>query len=93
MSILPGDPSADDPPSGGDLDNTSSCPLGHRCESCGTEHGVMDVQLVQTAAGELCLTLCEPCAVSDVPPPISVGTAARLVAQHREHVGLDDTTP
>ena len=86
MSTVSGDPSADDPPSGVDLDDTSRCPHGHRCESCGTEHGDLEVCAVSVAAGVLCLTLCPMCAASDVPPPISVGTAVRLVEQHRDHI-------
>jgi hypothetical protein len=37
--------------------------------------------------GVACLTLCSKCAASDDLPPITLGTAARLVVQHAAHVG------
>jgi hypothetical protein len=73
-----------------DLDNTAGCPLGMRCESCGVERD--DLRL-ETASGSrlgvMCLTLCPRCADSDVIPPVSVSTAARLVGQHCAHLGID----
>jgi hypothetical protein len=66
--------------------DTSHCPRGHRCESCGTEHGDLAVHTVTVTGGVLCLTLCPVCAAFTTPPPISVGTAARLVEQHAEHL-------
>jgi hypothetical protein len=39
--------------------------------------------------GVACLTMCPRCAGSEVVPPVSVGTAVRLVAQHCEHLGVD----
>lgn len=72
-----------------DLDDTSRCPLGHRCEACGIE---ADDLAVRTAVlgplGVACLTLCPRCAASDVAPPVAVGTAVRLVGQHCEHLGV-----
>lgn len=79
---------------GVDLDDTSRCPLGHRCESCGIEASAgttLTVATVATQIGTLCLTLCDHCAGSSEPPPITVSTAQRLVAQHADH--LDRTTP
>jgi hypothetical protein len=71
------------------LDDVSNCPLGHRCESCGAQR---DDLAVCTAAldriGVACLTLCPRCANSDVVPPVSVGTAVRLVMQHCIHLGI-----
>jgi len=71
------------------LDDTSSCPLGVRCESCGVERDDLEVR---TAAfgrlGVACLTLCPRCAGSDVVPPVAVGTAMRLPAQHWGHLGI-----
>lgn len=61
------------------------CPLGRRCESCGAEHRDLAVEVLTTGAGEWCLTLCPRCAGADVDPPVTVGTAARLVDQHRRH--------
>lgn len=71
------------------LDDTSRCPRGHRCESCGVERD--DLAVCTAALGPLgvaCLTLCPRCAGSDVAPPVSVGTAVRLVGQHCVHLGI-----
>jgi hypothetical protein len=72
-----------------DLDDTTYCPVGVRCESCGVER---DDLAVSTAAlgrlGVACLTLCPRCAGSAVVPPVAVGTAIRLTAQHCEHLGI-----
>jgi hypothetical protein len=38
--------------------------------------------------GVACLTLCPRCADSGVVPPVSVGTAVRLTAQHCVHLGI-----
>ena len=73
-----------------DFDDTSRCPLGVRCESCGTEHGDLAVSTASTPLGVLCLTLCPRCSAATTAPPVSVTTAARLVAQHREHL---ETSP
>jgi hypothetical protein len=71
------------------LDDTSRCPRGARCESCGTEGD--DLAVCTVALGRLgvaCLTLCPRCAGSGVVPPVSVGTAVRLTAQHCGHLGI-----
>jgi hypothetical protein len=73
-----------------DLDRTDNCPKGHRCESCGTEHAELTVRTARTPLGVMCLTLCPRCARSDCVPPVSVGTAARLVGQHYGHLGITD---
>ncbi len=73
-----------------DLHDVSRCPLGHRCESCGAETAELTVQtrtVEVLAGGTICLTMCPPCAVSSVDPPITVGTAARLLAAHCAHLG------
>lgn len=72
-----------------DLDDTSGCPLGHRCESCGVERDDLAVSTASTPLGVLCLTLCPRCAAFDGLPSVSVGTAVRLVGQHAEHLGID----
>ena len=72
-----------------DLDDTSRCPLGHRCESCGAERD--DLAVCTVALGTLgvaCLTMCPRCANSDVIPPVSVSTAVRLTMQHCLHLGI-----
>lgn len=74
-----------------DLGDTSNCMLGHRCESCGVEHtrrARLQVETAHTPMGVLCLTLCGRCAAYDGPPPITIGTAMRLVAQHADHLGI-----
>ena len=73
-----------------DLDDTSRCPLGHRCESCGAERDDLAICTVELGPlGVACLTMCPRCAGSDVAPPVAVGTAVRLVMQHCEHLGID----
>ena len=72
-----------------DLGDTSRCPRGRRCESCGVERD--DVRVCTAALdriGVACLTLCPRCAGSGVVPPVSVGTAVRLVAEHCGHLGI-----
>jgi hypothetical protein len=71
------------------LDDTSGCPLGVRCESCGAERD--DPKVCTLAFGRLgvaCLTLCGPCASSTVTPPVTVATAVHLVEQHTEHLRI-----
>jgi hypothetical protein len=72
-----------------DLDNVDYCPLGCRCESCGVEGDDLAVATASTPLGVLCLTLCSRCGNSSMIPPVSVGTAVRLVAQHCQHLGID----
>ncbi len=72
-----------------DLYDTSRCPRGHRCESCGVEASDLAVTTADTMLGVLCLTMCERCAQATVSPPVAVGTAVRLVCQHCEHLGID----
>lgn len=75
-----------------DLYVTAHCPRGVRCESCGTEHGLLQPWAVRVAKGVLCLTLCPTCAGGitrdGVAPPITDATAGRLVEQHCEHLKL-----
>ncbi len=73
-----------------DLDDTSRCPLGRRCESCGAERDDLAVCTVALdRLGVACLTMCPRCAGSGVVPPVSVGTAVRLTMQHCLHLGID----
>jgi hypothetical protein len=72
-----------------DLDSTTNCPRGARCESCGVEAPDLRVDTVELGRlGVACLTLCPRCSSSDVTPPVSVGTAVRLVMQHCIHLGI-----
>jgi hypothetical protein len=72
-----------------DLDDSSRCPLGARCECCGVERD--DLAVVTSDLGSVgvaCLTMCPSCAASVVSPPVAVDTAVRLVRQHAAHVGI-----
>jgi hypothetical protein len=63
--------------------------MGVRCESCGVERDDLAVCTVSLGRlGVAWLTLCPRCAGSGVVPPVSVGTAVRLVAQHCGHLGI-----
>jgi len=71
------------------LDDTTRCPLGVRCESCGVEGDDLGVATVALCPlGIARLTMCPRCAGSDVTPPMSAGTASRLVLQHCRHLGI-----
>ena len=72
-----------------DLDDTSRCPLGHRCESCGIEGNDLAVSTATSRLGVMCLTLCRRCAAYDDVLPVTVGTAVKLVLQHCIHLGID----
>jgi hypothetical protein len=71
------------------LDDTSACPLGVRCEACGVEGDDLSVCTVEFGRlGVACLTMCATCGGSGVVPPVAVATAVRLVAQHCDHLGI-----
>lgn len=70
-----------------DLFNTERCPVGFRCEACGDATDSLVAATAETPLGVLCLTLCQRCGDADMAPPVAVGTAVRLVAQHCEHLG------
>jgi hypothetical protein len=72
-----------------DLHDVSRCPLGHRCEACGDERDDLAVTTASTAVGVLCVSLCPTCLASGIAPPVSIGTAARLVGAHCVHLGID----
>jgi len=68
--------------------DASNCPKGHRCESCGTEHGELAVETTTNRRlGTFCLTMCRRCAAFGQDVPIALSTAMRLVEQHLEHLG------
>lgn len=71
-----------------DLDDTTNCPLGVRCEACGTELGELAIATADCPLGVMCLTMCARCAASTVQPPVAVSTAAKLVMQHAMHLGI-----
>ena len=70
------------------LDNTSNCPIGARCESCGTTKP-RAVHTATTPVGVICLTLCDRCASSSLTPRLAAATAARFVLDHCGHLGID----
>jgi hypothetical protein len=73
-----------------DLDDTSRCPVGHRCESCSAERDDLAVETsAATRLGVMCSTLCRRCASFDDQIPVLVSTAVRLVGQHCMHLGID----
>ena len=37
----------------------------------------------------LLMTVCRRCGDSEMAPPVSIGTAVKLVAQHCQHLGCD----
>ena len=65
---------------------TDRCPLGHRCESCGSRAPGLSVVVVTVLGAGFCFALCPGCALSGRPPQIMLRTAQRLVEQHARHV-------
>jgi hypothetical protein len=68
------------------LDNTSRCPVGPECETCGR----LDELAVTTAdrpVGVICMTVCDAYEVLDVLPVLSPTEEAARVREHGEHVG------
>lgn len=55
----------------------------------GVEAADLAVAAARTALGVLCLSLCPRCGAATMAPPVAVATAARLVHQHAQHVGID----
>ena len=70
------------------LDDTTNCPIGARCESCGTT-APRSVHTATTPVGVICLTLCARCASSSLTPRLAAASAARFVLDHCSHLGID----
>lgn len=71
-----------------DVFSTAGCPVGFRCEICGdATDGMVPVTAI-TPLGVLCVTACPRCGDSDMAPPVSIGTAVKLVMQHCIHLGI-----
>jgi hypothetical protein len=72
------------------VSDTTGCPLGHRCESCGADQPALAVLVVLIEpVGVACLTTCGPCRsafAAGMSPPIMASTAVRLCEQHAAHV-------
>ena len=75
-----------DAPPAGEVSRTDCCPLGHRCESCGTESRDLRVVTRDVLNATLCLTLCPRCAAGGQPPQIMLSTAQRLATAHAAHL-------
>lgn len=67
-----------------DLDDTTGCPLGERCEGCGTATGLA-VGTAHAMGGVVCVTLCPACD----PPRVGSATAAWMTLAHAGHLGID----
>jgi hypothetical protein len=66
--------------------NTDNCPVGFRCESCGSATGDLLVVAHGVLNAIMCVTLCGSCRESGRPPSIMLTTAEKLVEQHRDHI-------
>jgi hypothetical protein len=69
-----------------DINDTSACPRGHRCESCGSATDDLEVVALKVLSEVICLTMCKLCRGSGHLPSIMLSTAEKLAAQHSEHV-------
>ena len=70
------------------LDDTTRCPVGPECESCGRTDELA-VSTADTPAGVLCMTLCDACEVTGVLPILSPAEETARVLEHGQHVGVD----
>jgi hypothetical protein len=70
------------------LDDTSRCPVGRECESCG-RLDELAVSTVDTPAGVICMTVCDACELLAVLPVLSPAEEAASVREHGKHVGFD----
>lgn len=70
------------------LDDTSRCGRPWFCENCGRQGGV-ETATIDTPTGRACAPLCEVCADQHALPRWSWSQAARRVADHCEHLGID----
>jgi hypothetical protein len=71
------------------LGPTLGCWLGSRCEACGGGQR-LELATYQTPVGVVCATVCCACVAAGNPPPVrSWGHAARRVAAHCKHLGID----
>jgi hypothetical protein len=74
---------------GDQLGPSVRCPLGVRCEVCGSQWD-LDVATYQTPVGVFCATVCDPCTTPDKAPPVRSWTqAVERVCAHCGHLGID----
>ncbi len=71
-----------------DLDDTSRCPHGDACETCGstTEFGVTTLD---TSIGVYCVTICTRCIDNGKLPRLTIHATALRVLDHCQHLGID----
>ena len=69
-----------------DAQDTSNCPIGFRCENCGSATDDLIVVTQGVLNAIMCVTLCGVCRESGQPPSIMLTTAEKLAQQHRDHV-------
>ena len=70
------------------LDDTRHCPVGPECEGCG-RLDELAVSTADTAAGVLCMTVCDACELIAVHPVLSPAEEAARVLAHGQHVGVE----
>lgn len=74
---------------GDQLGPTMRCPLGDRCEVCGSGQD-LDVAIYSTPVGVFCATVCERCTTPAKAPPVrGWAQACERVGGHCEHLGID----
>ena len=65
------------------------CPLGDRCEVCGSGRD-LDVATYDTPVGVFCATVCGTCVAAGKAPPVrGWAQAVCRVAAHCGHLGID----
>jgi hypothetical protein len=71
------------------LGPAAACPLGARCEACGSGRD-LDVATYDTPVGVFCATACGPCIDAAKAPPVrGWATAVERVGAHCGHLGVD----
>ncbi len=71
------------------LGPVAACPLGGRCEACGSGQE-LDVATYDTPVGVFCATACGPCIDQAKAPPVrGWAQACERVAAHCGHLGID----
>ena len=72
-----------------DLDDTTRCPLAHRCDRCGGDATPLAAITATSALGVHCVTLCSVCRKRSALPKAPPTVVARMVGQHCTHLGID----
>jgi hypothetical protein len=70
------------------LDDTTRCPVGPECESCGRTDELA-VSTADTPAGMICMTVGDACELLAVLPVLSPAEEAIRVREHGKHVRFD----